>query len=99
MKTYLKNNWHVDKPDESYHNGVLNSMSYTEFLRYYSLVTKPEEVDWQPIELMDDVLEKKFLKEIYLHQMSKIPQMPSVLCVFTPNKNKEYELYAHHLLT
>ena len=100
---------YMDRPDESFLNGRYNSVNllcYAEFLRYYYLAAKPRDNDWQPVELSDDLLENNFSNEIYpsviplmtCNDKLKCRKVPSVLRLFTPNKDKDYELYVHHLL-
>ena len=99
----------MDRPDKSFLNGRYNSVNlpcYAEFLRYYYLAAKPQDNDWQPVELSDDLLENNFSNEIYpsviplmtCNDKLKYRNVPSVMRLFTPNKDKDYELYAHHLL-
>ena len=61
---------------------------------------------WQPLELKDELLEVNSPAARYpivISLMSskkkmKCRKLPSVLRYFTPNKNRDYERYAHHLL-
>ena len=58
------------------------------------------------MELSDDLLENNFSNEIYpsviplmiCNDKLKCRKVLSVLHLFTPNKDKDYELYAHYLL-
>ena len=100
----------MDRPDEKFHNGKfasVNSLCYAEFLRYYYISTISNENDWQPVELTDDMLELILtVTSHYPPVISLMPspdelkcgKVPSVLRYFTPNKNRNYEVYAHHLL-
>ena len=45
--------------------GCVNLICYAEFLRYYYLAAKPQDNDWQPVELFDDLLENNFSNKIY----------------------------------
>ena len=98
-----------DRPDESFLNGRCNSVNllcYAEFLHYYYLEAKPQDNDWQPVELSDNLLENNFSNEISpsviqlmtCNDKLKCRKVPSVLRLFTPNKDKDYELYVHYLL-
>ena len=89
---------YMDRPDESFLNGCYNSMNlicYAEFLHYYYLAAKPQDNDWQPVELSDDLLENNFSNEIYqsviplmtCNDKLKCRKVPSVLCLFTSNKD------------
>ena len=77
-----------------------------EFLRYYYLAAKPQDNDWQLVEISDDQLENNFSNEIYppviplMNCNGKLicRKVSSVLHLFTPNEDKDYELYEHHLL-
>ena len=101
---------YMDRPDEKFQNGKfasVNFLCYAEFLRYYYVSTISNENDWQSVELTDDMLETSLA--IASHYTSVIPLMSSpeklkcwkvnsILRYFTPNKNRYYEVYAHHLL-
>ena len=100
---------YVDRPDESFCNGrygVLSKSCYAEFLRSYYIVPSANENDWQPMELKDELLEVNSPATRYpivISLMSskekiKCRKLLSVLRYFTPNKNRDYESYAHHLL-
>ena len=89
---------YMDRPDESFLNGRYNSMNlicYAEFLRYYYLAAKPQDNDWQPEELSDDLLENNFSNEIHpsvialmtCNDKLKCRKVPSVLRLFTSNKD------------
>ena len=86
--------------------GCMNLICYAEFLHYYYLAAKLQDNDWQPVELSDDLLENNFLNKIYppiIPLMTckynlECRKVPFVSLLFTPNKDKDYELYAHHLL-
>ena len=98
------------KPDQMFQNGkfsLVNSSCYAELLRYYYVSTISNVNDWQPVELTDDMLETTIA--VTSHYPSVIPLMssldklkcwkvPSVLRYFTTNKNRNYEVCAHHLL-
>ena len=54
---------YMDRHDKSFLNGrydCVNLLCYTEFLRYYYLAAKPQDNDWQLVELSDDLLENNF---------------------------------------
>ena len=61
--------------------GCVNLIFYAEFLRYYYLAAKPQDNDWQPVELFDDLLENNFSNKIY---PPIIPQCRKVSSVFAP---------------
>ena len=101
---------YMDRPDEKFQNGKfasVNSVYYVEFLWYYHVSTISNEIDWQPVELADDMLEANLAVASHyppvISLMSspdklKCRKVPSVLRCFTPNKNRNYEVYANHLL-
>ena len=100
---------YVDSLDESFCNGrcgVLNKFCYAEFFRFYYIVPSANENDWQSMELKDELLEVNSPATHYPNVISlmsskekmKFRKLPSVLRYFTPNKNRDYESYAHHLL-
>ena len=100
----------MDRPDEKFQNrkfASVNSLCYAVFLRYYYVSTMSNENDWQPVELADDMLETNltvtslYPSLILLMSSSeklKCRKDPYVLRFLTPNKNRNYEVYAHHLL-
>ena len=54
---------YIDRPNANYENGkyaVLDSMCFAEFLRYYSLAKKKQNLDndYQPEELTNKVIEE-----------------------------------------
>ena len=101
---------HMDRPDEKFQNekfAAVNSLCYAKFLRYYYVSTISNKNDWQPVELTDDMLDTNLA--VASHYPSAIPLMsspdklkcqkvPSVLRYFTPNDNRNYEVYSYHLL-
>ena len=100
---------YIDTPERllcNAHYTVVNDFCYAEFLRYYYLAPYIKENDWQPMELSDEILENNFLDQVYLPAMPlmlskgklKYRKISSVLRFFTPNKNKNIELYDHHVL-
>ena len=85
----------------------MNSLCYTEFFRYYYVSTISNKNDWQPVPLTDDMLETNIgVISYYLSVISlmsspeklKCRNVSSVLRYFTPSKNRNYIVYAHHLL-
>ena len=100
----------MGRPDEKFQNGELalvNSLCYAEFGRYYYISTISNENDWQPLKLTDDMLETNLA--VTSHYPPVIPllsspdklkcwNVPSFLTYFTPNKNRNYEVYSLHLL-
>ena len=100
----------MGRPDEKFQNGefaLVNSLCYAEFLRYYYVSAISNENDWQPLELTDDMLETNLA--VASHYPPVIPLMsspdklkywsvPSVLTYFTPNNNRNHEVYSLHLL-
>ena len=100
---------YVDRPDESFCNGcygVLNKFCYAEVLRFYYIVPSENENDWQPMELKGELLEVNspaagypiVISLMSSREKMKCRKLLSVLRYFTPNKNRDYEGYAHHLL-
>ena len=101
---------YMDRPDEKFQNGKFASVSslcYAEFLRHYYVSTISNENDWHPVELTDDMLETNLAVTSHyppvISLMSspdklKCRKVPSVLKYFKPNKNRNCEVYAHHLL-
>ena len=101
----------MDRSDRLFCNGhyaVLTDFCYAEFLRYYYyyLASHIKENDWQPVELSDEILDDNFPDQVYppvIPLMSskdklKCRKVPATLQFFTPNKNKNLEFYAHHIL-
>ena len=101
---------YMDRPEEKFQNWKfpsVNSLCYAEFLRFYYVSIISNENDSQSVELSDDILEK--ILAVTSHYPPIIPLMsspdqlkcrkfPSVLRYFTPNKNRNYEVYAHQIL-
>ena len=98
-----------DRLNESFLSGSYgckNLICYAEFLHYYYLAAKLQDNDWQPVELSDDLVENNFLNKIYppiiplmtCNYKLECRKVTFVSLLFTPNKGKDYELYAHHLL-
>ena len=101
---------YMDRSDEKFQNGKsvsVNSSCFAEFPIFYYVSTTSNENDPQPVELTDDMLEMNHA--VPSHHPSVIPLMsspdkpkcrkvPSILRYFTPNINRSYEVYAHHLL-
>ena len=99
----------TDRPDESFCNGcygVLNKFCYAEFLRFHYIGPSANENDWQPMELKGELLEvdspaagcPTVISLMSSKDKIKGRKVSSVLRYFTPNKNREYESHAHHLL-
>ena len=98
---------YMDRLEEKFQNWKfpsVNSLCYAEFLRFYYVSIISNENDSQSVELSDDILEK--ILAVTSHYPPIIPLMsspdqlkcrkfPSVLRYFTPNKNRNYEVYAH----
>ena len=100
---------YLDRPDESFFDGrygVLNKFCHAEFLRFYYIVQSANENDRQPMELKEELLEvnspapdyRIVISLIFSKEKMKCRKLSSVLQYFTPNKNRDYESYAHHLL-
>ena len=101
---------YMDRLEEKFQNWKfpsVNSLCYAEFLRFYYVSIISNENDSQSVELSDDILEK--ILAVTSHYPPIIPLMsspdqlkcrkfPSVLRYFTPNKNRNYEVYAHQIL-
>lgn len=94
------------RPDNHVDHDCVNLLCYAEFLRYFYLAAKPQDNDWHPVKPSDDRLENNFSNKIYpsiiplmtCKDKLKCTKVPSAFCLFAPNKDKDYELYAHHLL-
>ena len=100
---------YVDRPDKNFCNGcygLLKKFCYAEFLRFYYIVPLANGNDWQLMELKYELLEVNSPATAYPIVISFMPskekmkcrKLPSILRYFTPNKNRDYESYAHHLL-
>ena len=100
---------YIDRPNSSFANGAyscLDQFCYAEFLRYYNSVSKPTENNCQPVALSDEILEINYNSSGYptciplmsCKEKLKCRKVPLVLRFHTPNKDKTFELYAHHLL-
>lgn len=91
-----------DRPVVSFFNdryGCVNLIWSAEFLRYYYLAAKPQDNDWQPVELFVDLLENNFSNKIYPPIIPlNVKKFLLFLRLFIPNKDKDYELYAQYLL-
>ena len=101
---------YMDRPEEKFQNwkfSSVNSLYYAEFLRFYYVSIISNENDSQSVELSDDILETNLA--VTSHYPLIIPLMsspdqlkcrkvPSLLRYFTTNKNRNYKVYAHHLL-
>ena len=101
---------YMDRPEEKFQNWKfpsVNSLCYAEFLRFYYVSIISNENDSQSVELSDDILETNLA--VTSHYPPIFPPMsspdqlkcwkvPSVLRYFTPNKNRNYEVYAHQIL-
>ncbi|XP_066915086.1 uncharacterized protein [Clytia hemisphaerica] len=99
---------YCDRPKDT--NGIYKpvaEMCYAEFLRFYSVVyNECDENDCQPNELEDDFIESnhpsnEYPKIVKLRSMKdklKCRKVPLVLRLHQPNRNKQPEDYAHHLL-
>ena len=84
--------------DEKFQSGkfaLVNSLCYTQFFRYYYVSTISNENDWQPVELIHY---PSVIVLISSPEKLKCRKVSSVLRYFTPNKNRNYEFYANHLL-
>ena len=96
---------YLDRTDESFCNGrygVLNKNCYAEFLRFYYIVPSTNENDWQPMELLEvNSPATRYSIVISLtpsKEKMKCRKLPSILRYFTPNRNRDYESHAHHML-
>ena len=70
---------YMDRPDEKFQNGKFapfNSLGYAKFLRYHYVSTISNENDWQPVKLVDDILEKNLA--VTSHYPPVIFLMPSL---------------------
>ena len=98
------------RPDEKFQNGELalvNSLCYAEFVRYNYVSTISNKNDWRPLKLTDDMLETNLavtsnyppvIPLLSSPDKLKCWNVPSFLTYFTPNKNRNYEVYSLHLL-
>ena len=85
-------------PDEKFQSGkfaLVNSLFYTQFFRYYYVSTISNENDWRPVELIHY---PSVICVNIISRETKMPESPFCLRYFTPNKNRNYEFYANHLL-
>ena len=88
---------YMDRPDQLFCNGHLCCAECALHIK---------ENDWQPVEFSDEILENNFPDQVYLPVIPlmssknklKCRKVPSVLRFFILNKNKNFELYAHHVL-
>ena len=84
------------------HYAVLHGFCYVELLRYYYLEPHVKESDWP---LPNEILDKDFPNQVTPSVMPlisskdklKCRKAPFVLRFFTPNKNKIFEIYTHHV--
>ena len=102
---------YMDRPDATFKGGkynVLNEICYAEFLAHYEPDSKPREVenDYQPEIVNDEMMEGNEKQYPY---PAKIPLMNSknklkcrkrraILRFHVPNRHKDPEKYAHHIL-
>ena len=87
---------------------VLNQLCYASFVKNYQLLPKQMENDSQPNELSDEVIEENhsltdsnsYPKNITLSTGEKLRcrKVEFVLRYHVPNRHKDPEAYAHHLL-
>ena len=100
---------YINRPNPTFANGiysVLDQFCYAEFLRYYYLSPKPIENGSQPEEFPDKVLERnhdalrypRCIPLMSSKEKLKCRKVPAILRFHSPNKDKDFELYAHHLL-
>ena len=95
---------YVIRPSEE----IFNQLYYASFVKTYQLLPKQVESDRQPNELSDKVIEKNHLvnnnnsnpKRITLSTGKNLVhrKVEFVLRYHVPNKDKDPEAYAHHLL-
>ena len=82
---------YMDRSDKKFQNdkfSSVNSLCYTEFLRYYYVSTISNKDDWQPVELTDDMLETNIVcRKFEPHLLQTTPPIwPSLpLFIFFPN--------------
>ncbi|XP_057316777.1 uncharacterized protein LOC130657796 [Hydractinia symbiolongicarpus] len=101
---------YVDRPNPTFAKGkyaILDQFCYPQFLANYYLAGRfDDENDSQPTVLRDDNIERNHITNWFpaiLSLMSsnekfKCRKVKQVLRLYTPNKHKYPELYAHHLL-
>ena len=100
---------YIDRPNATFLNAkysVLDRFCFAEFLRYYYVTPPKNTNDCQPEELSDKTLEichDGLLYPVVIPLMSskqklKCRKVPAVLRFYTPNKDKNFEIFAHHLL-
>ena len=85
---------------------IIEQLCYAEILKRYQLVPKVDENDCQPEELVDEIVEVnhtsvgQYPKVITtrLKEKLKCRRVERVLRYHVPNRHKEPEAYAHHLL-
>ena len=103
---------YLDRPDESFKNGMyreISNMCFSEFLSLFypkSRTTKDLENDYRPVILDDELLEThhkdyNYPKEIPLmssKEKLKCRKVKAIPRYYQPNPNKAFETYAHYLL-
>ena len=85
---------------------IIENLCFAEFLKRYQLVPKAEENDCQPEELHDGIIKNNHSFVGQYHRILttsskeklKCPKVNLVLRYNLPNRHKEPEAYAHHLL-
>lgn len=101
---------YCDRPNARSFNGkyiLVSKMCYAEFLHFYRVkYVECKENDCQPNELEDELIETNHTNTVYPKEVPlmssdtklKYRKVPLVLRYFEPNKNKNPEDFAHHLL-
>ena len=100
---------YVDRPNATFAKGkysILSQFCFAEFLRYYYIIRPKPDNDSQPEELVDEDIELNHQDSSYPQtiplmsskQKLKCRAVPAVLRFHTPNKDKNFEFYSHHLL-
>ena len=108
----IQRTYSIDRPDMTSFGGkysLLNSFCYAEFLRscYLALNAKFKENDYQPEELVDELMEgihnidhiyPKVIPLMSSKEKLKCQKIPFVLQFYVPNQQTQPEEYAHHML-
>ena len=103
---------YIDRPDMNSFGGkysLLNSVCYAEFLGFYYLApnTKFKEYDYQPEELVDELMEDihnidhiypKVIPLMSSKEKVKCRKILFVLQFYIPNQQTQRGEYAHHML-
>ena len=97
---------YVDRPGHGIYE-IVNQLCFSAFIKHYQLEPRPIENDCQPEELMDGVIEvnhelvgqyPKIIPLTNSKEKLKCRKVELVLRYHVPNRHRDPEAYAHHLL-